>query len=150
MPDTSLDGGIYVTGEPTITEWRNGDAMERLVIPAGLITDYSSIPNKGVLGWLARLLGVKKEAPYFTRAGKIHDTLYFHVKTRQGILPDGWYQVRVDGSDHWLSVISYQWTRRAADAIWRRVAIEDGCPVPIANRCHRALRLFGGVHMRFS
>lgn len=120
-----LDGnrgdGMFLTYNATITEWRHGEVRERLVIPAGEITDYSSIPDRRVLGWLAKKLGFDKSAPYFTRSGKIHDMLYFALKHWGGILPYSWYQFFNPVSNEWEPVITYQWNRQQADAIWKRI-----------------------------
>lgn len=145
--DGNLGGGLYRTYEPTITEWTHGEVRERLVIPAGQTTDFSSIPEKGVMGWLARKLGFKKEDPCFTRSGKVHDELYFALKHWGGVLPRGWYQYFNPEKNDWEPVLYYQWNRQQADAIWRRLSIEDGCPVKIADRGYQFLRLFGGIHM---
>lgn len=150
MNDLDLGDGRHVTTEPTITEWMHGDVKERLTIPPGGITDYSSIPTKGVTGWLARRLGLRKDDPCFTRSGKIHDPLYFALKHWNGILPDGWFQYWNPYSERWTDVIAYKWDRQQADAIWRRVSIEDGCPPAVAARGYWFLRAFGGLHMKFS
>lgn len=150
MNDLELNDGLHLTTEPSITEWMNRKVKERIVVPSGQITDYSSIPEKGLLGWMARRLGFKKDAPYFTRSGKIHDCLYFALKHWGGVLPPGWYQYFNPYSNRWENTTAYQWTRQQADAIWRRVCIEDGCPEAIAKRGYRFLRLFGGWHMQMS
>lgn len=148
--DGALGGGLYLTFYPTITEWTHGEVRERLVIPPGEKTDYSSIPETGLLGWLAKKLGLVRSAPWFKRSGKIHDPLYFALKHWGGILPDGWYEFFNPVSQEWESVVAYQWDRQQADAIWRRVSIEDGCDPVVAERGYKFLRAFGGLHMRFS
>lgn len=154
MNDNTLDGnlgdGTFLTYHPSITEWKHGSVLERLVIPSGEVTDYSSIPDSGVLGWLAKKLGFDKNAPYFTRSGKIHDPLYFALKQWGGILPHGWYQFFNPETNQWEPRIAYKWNRQQADAIWRRISIEDGCPEKIANRGYHFLRMFGGLHMMFN
>lgn len=147
MSDGNLGNGLYRTYEPTTTEWLHGEVKERLVIPSGGTTDYSSIPEKGVLGWLARRLGFNKNAPYFKRSGKIHDPLYWALKYRDGFLPYGWHQFYNPESEQWQPTIAYQWNRQQADVIWKRISIEDGCPEPVAKKGYRFLRLFGGLHM---
>jgi hypothetical protein len=148
--DGNRGDGLHVTYQPTITEWTHGEVKERLVIPAGEVTDYSSIPEKGVLGWLARKRGFNKKAPYFRRSGGIHDPLYFALKHWGGILPYGWYQFFNPVTSDWEPVIAYQWERKQADTIWKRVSIEDGCPEKIANEGYWWLRKFGGLHMIFN
>lgn len=145
--DAPLADGLHLTLEPTITEWANAGIRERLVIPAGIITDYSSIPDRGPLGWVAKKAGLDKNAPWFTRSGKIHDTLYWFLKNRAGILPVGWYQALNPETGLWIDIVAYQWKRQWADAIWRRTSIEDGCPPAIAGRGYAVLRLVGGIHM---
>lgn len=147
MPDLNEEDGLYLTMEPSITEWQHGEVRERLVIPAGQITDYSSIPQKGLGGWLAKKRGFDKNAPHFRRSGKIHDVLYFAIKKWHGILPEGWFQFFNPNTQSWEPVIAYEWTRKKADAIWHRVSIEDGCPIKVANEGHWFLRRFGGLHM---
>ncbi len=148
MTDGQLSGGLYMTYHPSIVEWMNGNVKERIVIPAGGITDYSSIPDSGLLGWVAKKLGFDKNAEYFTRAGKIHDPLYFALKYWNGFLPDGWFQFYNPLSERWEPIVAYRWTRKVADKIWCRVAIEDGCPEKIAKRGYKFLRIFGGIHMK--
>lgn len=143
----SLGGGRYRTYLPSITAWCHGNVRERIVIPPGQTTDFSSIPDRGVLGWLARRLGFDKKAKHFQRSGEIHDPLYWALKHRNGFLPDGWYQFFNPHTNAWEPVLNYQWDRQQADAIWRRVSIEDGCPESVANRGYRFLRVFGGLHM---
>jgi hypothetical protein len=143
----SLGDGLYRTYLPSITEWLHGEVRERIVIPAGQTTDFSSIPQKGLLGWFAKKRGFDKTKPYFIRSGEIHDPLYWALKFRNGFLPDGWYQFFNPCTEQWEPIFGYQWNRQQADAIWRRVSIEDGCPEPIANRGYRFLRVFGGLHM---
>ena len=150
MTDGVLENGLYRTFEPTITEWTHGTVKERIVIPPGQTTNFSSIPQKGLMGWLARKLGFEKTAPYFTRSGKIHDELYNAIKNFKGYLPTGWYQFYNPLTQEWESVLNYKWTREQADAIWRRISIEDGCPEKTANRGYWVLRKFGGLHMLLS
>jgi len=145
--DGMLGNGLYLTYNPTITEWTHGDARERIVIPPGEITDFSSIPNTGLLGWFAKKRGFDPSAKYFVRSGKIHDPLYFALKFWKGILPEGWYQFHNPEKQDWEPVVGYQWSRKQADEIWRRVSIEDGCPVSVANEGYWWLRHFGGLHM---
>lgn len=145
--DGDLGGGLYRTYQPSITEWKHGDVRERIVIPPGETTDFSSFPEKGPLGWLARSLGFKKDAPWSIRSGKIHDELYFTLKERKGILPAHWYQFFNPETNAWEDVLDYQWNRQQADAVWRRISIEDGCPVKTADLGYNCLRVFGGAHM---
>jgi hypothetical protein len=150
LTDGNLKDGLYRTYTPTITVWQHGEVKERIVVPAGQTTDYSSIPDKGVTGWLARRLGLVKSDPWFTRSGKIHDELYNALKRRKGYLPEGWYQFFNPQTLKWEPVLDYQWNRQQADAIWRRISIEDGCPVKVAERGYMALRAFGGWHLFLS
>lgn len=146
-PDAPLDGGLHITLEETITEWTNRGIRERIVVPPGLVTDFSSIPDKGLLGMTARAIGLDRSKPWFTRSGKIHDPLYFFLKHRAGILPPGWYQFYNPNTQLWVDIVAYQWKRQWADAVWRRVSIEDGCPPAAASRGYAFLRAFGGIHM---
>jgi hypothetical protein len=150
IPDGNLGNGLYMTYSISVTEWNHGEVKERIVIPAGEQTDYSSIPNKGISGWIAKELGLEKSKSYFTRSGKIHDQLYFALKYLNGILPAGWYQFLNPITNEWEPVISYRWDRQQADSIWRRISIEDGCPPQIAERGYRFLRVFGGLHMKLN
>lgn len=147
MTDGDLGKGLYLTYSPTVVEWKHGDIRERLIIPSGQVTDYSSIPDRGVLGWVARRLGFDRKADWFKRSGKIHDMLYFALKHWRGILPDGWYQFYNPITSQWEDVIAYQWRREQADEIWRRISIEDGCQVKTAVLGYKLLRAFGGLHM---
>lgn len=144
-----LGSGLHRTYIESIVEWLHGDVRERIVIPAGETTDFSSIPDSGFLGWAAKKLGFDKKALYFIRSGKIHDIIYFYLKYNHGILPDGWYQFFNPVENKWQPTIAYQWDRQQADAIWRRVSIEDGCPAGLAQEGYDFLRVFGGLHMLF-
>jgi len=146
-PDGNLGGEEHMTMEPAITKFERGNVQERLVIPEGEVTDYSSIPDSGILGWLAKKLGFDKNAPYFTRSGKIHDMLYWAIKYRNGFLPYGWYQFYNTKTLQWEPVIAYKWERQEADIIWEDVSIDDGCPVALAKKGYDFLRTFGGIHM---
>ena len=146
MTDGDLGDGLHRTFEPTITEWLHGDTRERIVIPSGETTDYSSIPSKGILGALAKMRGFDYKAPYFIKPGKIHDPLYEAIKLTHGIMPVGWYQFFNPITNRWENAVNYQWARKAADIVWRRVAIEEGCPPKIANEGYLWLRAFGGLH----
>lgn len=150
MTDGILGNGLYLTYNPSITEWVHGDVRERIIIPPGEVTDFSSFPDKPPLVWLARSLGFKKEAKWAIRSGKIHDMVYLAIKKWGGILPDSWYQFYNPTTNQWEDVIAYQWTREQADEIWRRISIEDGCPVKTAVLGYKMLRVFGGLHMLFS
>lgn len=143
----SLGGGENRTLEPISVEWSHGDVRERITIPAGETTDFSSIPTTGVLGWLARRLGFDKNAPYFQRAGAIHDALYWALKYRGGVLPLTWYWFYNEKTQAWEHPVFYRWERQQADAIWRRIVIEDGGPPRLANIGYRVLRAVGGLHM---
>lgn len=147
--DGSLGDGLYITYNPTVVEWSHGEARERLIIPPGQVTDFSSIPDSGILGWFAKWRGFNKKADYFKRSGKIHDMLYYALKKWGGILDEGMFQFINPVSGQWENVIAYQWNRQQADAIWRRVSIEDGCPVKLADEGYWWLRKFGGWHMMF-
>lgn len=145
--DVALGDGLNITLDETITEWRHGDILERIVVPSGQITDFSSIPDRGLLGWTARKLGFDKKAPHFKRSGKIHDILYFYLKTNQGVLPDGWFQFFNPETQQWQPIIGYQWNREQADSIWERISVEDGCDPKVAKRGRKLLNRFGGWHM---
>ncbi|MEN6621511.1 MAG: hypothetical protein ABFD50_08190 [Smithella sp.] len=147
MTDGKLENGLYRTFEPTITQWNHGEVKERIVIPSGQTTNFSSIPEKGLMGWIAKKLGFVKTDPWFTRSGKIHDELYNALKHFKGYLPDGWYQFFNPVKNEWEPVLNYQWNRQQADAIWRRISIEDGCTEKVADRGYKFLRVFGGLHM---
>lgn len=148
--DGNLGNGLHITYQPSITEWLFGEVRERIVVPAGQSTDYSSIPDSGIMGWIAKKRGFIKTAPYFTRSGKIHDELCGAIKFHKGFLPDGWYQFFNPTTNQWESIHSYQWTIRAANAIWERVSIEDGCPPNIAKEGRFWLDRFCWLHMRLT
>lgn len=154
MNDNTLDGnlgdGMHLTYHPSITEWKHGDVRERIVIPGGEVTDYSSIPDKGILGWIAEKRGFIKSKPYFTRSGDIHDELCTAIKYWGGFLPDGWYQYFNPETNEWENIIGYKWTIPAANAIWERVSIEDGCPPDVAHEGRWWLDHFCWLHIKFT
>ena len=147
MTDGILGDGMYMTTTPSIYAWKQGEVDVRIVVPEGEETDYSSFPDKPPLVYLARSLGFRKEAEWAIRSGKIHDMLYEAIKLWHGILPDHWFQFRNPETGQWEDVVDYQWTREQADEIWKRISIEDGCPVKTAELGYRCLRIFGGLHM---
>lgn len=147
MSDGILGDGMYMTTTPSIYAWKQGEVNVRIVVPEGEETDYSSIPDKGILGKIAHWRGFNKSADYFTRSGKIHDELYEAIKYQNGFLKDGWFQFFNKAKNTWEPVLNYRWTQEEADGIWKSISIEDGCPVALANEGYWWLRHFGGLHM---
>lgn len=134
----------YVTLVPTVYEWVKGEIRFRLVIPAGQNTDLASAP------WWARFAGFKKEDERWHRASKIHDFLYYQIKNNNGILPMGYYQFWQHEEWRWRNIITPQWKRKEADDLFLKIMLEDGFPQGKARLAHRAVRIFGGLHMRLS
>ena len=93
----------------------------RLVAPAGLVTDFASIPRIAFT-WL------DPEAPVIRLPSVIHDYLY-SVSGRVGRIA---------------------FTREMADEILRESMLACGARFTQAAVVHRAVRLFGGSHWKLS
>lgn len=135
----------YYTTKENIWEWTKGGRKFRVVLYAGFNTDIASIP--GLFG-LSKLLGFTPDGPW-RRAAVLHDFLYRTLKLYKGVVnpKEGRYEIEIDGE--WVLAIS-QWKRKEADDLFLHFMLLDNVPAWKAKIMHRAVRTFGGVHMRMT
>lgn len=94
------------------------DAFGQITVPAGLITDFASIPR-------AALWYVKDDDPCILYPSVVHDWLY----TMRGVLPG-----------------RAALTRAECDAVLREAMIYCGARADQSATVYAAVRMFGGRH----
>ena len=135
----------YYTDAENTWEWQKGAVEFRIVLNAWFNTDIASVP--GLLG-LSKLLGFERDGPH-RRAAVLHDMLYLVIKRYGGIIPAnvGRYEIKNPKTGQWEPAIS-EWTRKQADEMFKHFMLLDGVKPWKAETMYRAVRTFGGHHMR--
>lgn len=133
----------YYTDRDNIFEWVKNGTKFRIVLYAGFNTDIASVPT---LFGLSKLLGFTPDGPW-RRAAVVHDLLYLTIRLYNGIIPAeiGRYEIFINGE--WVKATS-RWKRKEADEIFLHFMREDEVPEWKAKTMYRAVRTFGGIHMR--
>lgn len=130
----------YITFKESVFEWTQGDVRFRVIVPAGLNTDFMSNPT------VSMPLGFKKDDPRTIKASQTHDFICYHISNSNGVLPEGSYQFWNPTTKQWENCKNAKWNFKQADALFKRQLIEDGFPPKKATVAYYALRWFGWAY----
>ena len=127
-----MEGNRYRLVEPYVYEWMHEEALYRITVPKGFVSNLASVP---------RILWFYISPFDLGRAAIVHDWLY----AKRGALPGTSFQ-RWKGEwfeGEW-TVVSERWSRRDADRLFARMMRESGVSRTKRRRAFWAVRIFGG------